>query len=207
MTRTRVLLVGVGGQGVLTAAQVLGAAAHAAELPVVVGQLHGMSQRGGTIECAVLIGPGESSFIGPGQADVVLAFEPLEALRALPRMHPRTTVVLNTGRIVPFELVRVDKHYPSQNKVLEALAGAAGAVYVLDGPKLVAEAGADRTLNSAMLGAAAELAELPIEPATLLGAIEHRSGPRFLEANRKAFALGRDVVATHREATAQEARA
>ncbi len=60
--RTKVLLVGVGGQGVLTAAQILGGAAHHAGLDVVVGQLHGMSQRGGSVECSVLIGPGKSSF-------------------------------------------------------------------------------------------------------------------------------------------------
>ncbi|MFH1130352.1 MAG: 2-oxoacid:acceptor oxidoreductase family protein, partial [Pseudomonadota bacterium] len=84
--RIKVLIVGVGGQGVLTAAKMLGDAALHAGFGVTVGQLHGMSQRGGSVEAGVLIGEGESSFIEEGAADIVLGFEPLEVLRALPKM-------------------------------------------------------------------------------------------------------------------------
>ena len=188
------LLVGVGGQGVLTAAQVLGAAAQSAGLHVVVGQLHGMSQRGGSIECTVKIGPGESSVVGDGEADVVLAFEPLEALRALPRMRKDTRVILSLGTIVPFELVRTGGTYPPVDSIVEQLRAVAGQVVPLDGVKIVGKTGADRTLNVVMLGAAAGLGMLPMSEEHVLGAVLERTAPKFREANRAAFLLGRQAV-------------
>ena len=82
-----VLVVGVGGQGTLTAARVLGEAAMAEGLPVRLGQLHGMSQRGGSVESTVLIGPGRSAFLPRRGADVILGLEPLELLREIGRAH------------------------------------------------------------------------------------------------------------------------
>ena len=77
----QLLVVGVGGQGVLTAAQVLARAAHSVGHPVAVGQLHGMSQRGGSVECTVRLGDVHTSYLVGDTADVVLGFEPLETLR------------------------------------------------------------------------------------------------------------------------------
>ncbi len=195
MIRHRTLLVGVGGQGVLTAAQVLGAAAHVAGLPVVVGQLHGMSQRGGSIECTVKVGPDESNVIGEGEADTVLAFEPLEALRALGRMHHGTRVLVSVGTIVPFELVRAGGDYPEVASILAAIGAVARQVVPLDGARIVGRTGADRTLNAVLLGAAVGLGMLPLGEAPVLGAILARTAPTFREANRRAFLLGRDAVA------------
>lgn len=192
--RHRLLLCGVGGQGVLTAAQVLGAAAQAAGLHVVVGQLHGMSQRGGSIECTVKVGPGESSVIGDGEADVVLAFEPLEALRALPRMGRQTRVLVSLGTIVPFELVRTGGTYPPVEDILGQLRAVAGEVAPLDAVAIVGKTGADRTLNVVMLGAAAGLGMLPTSEEQVLAAVLERTAPGFREANRAAFELGRQAV-------------
>jgi len=192
--KSATLLVGVGGQGVLTAAQILGAAVQAAGLPAVVGQLHGMSQRGGSIECTVKVGPGESSVIGDGEADVVLAFEPLEALRALPRMSARTRVLVSQATIVPFELIRTGETYPPVPLIVEQLRAVAGEVTVLDAAAVVGRTGADRTLNVVMLGAAAGLGMLPVGAERVLAAVLERTAPKFRDANRTAFELGRKAV-------------
>ena len=178
MSRFSALLVGVGGQGVLTVAQILGAAAHAAGLPVVVGQLHGMSQRGGTVQCTVLIGDHESSFLS-GDPDVVMAFEALEALRALDRVGPETRVLVNLSRIVPFELVRDGKEYPAADSILAELRGAAAEVHAIDGSALVRGIGEPRSLNVLLLGAAAGLALFPIPERALLDAALARCAPAF----------------------------
>jgi len=188
------LLVGVGGQGVLTAAQLLGAAAHAAGHRVVVGELHGMSQRGGSIECAVKVDAEESPMIGNAEADVVLAFEPLEALRALPRMRPNARVLINTAAIVPFELTRTGHAYPSVDAMLAQLRAEAAEVVAIDGIRIVGQSGAARTLNAVMLGAASALGWLPADEESVLAALTVRTARQFQDANRRAFGLGRDAM-------------
>jgi indolepyruvate ferredoxin oxidoreductase beta subunit len=194
MSSHRTLLVGVGGQGVLTAARVLGTAAHAAGLPVVVGQLHGMSQRGGSIECTVKLGSDESTVIGPGEADVVVAFEPLEALRAVPLMRADTRVLTSLTAIVPFELARTGVAYPPIEAILDDLRAAAAEVVPIDGASIVGASGADRTLNAVLLGALAALGWLPIDAGRVLEAVIGRTATTFRDANRRAFELGRGAV-------------
>ena len=195
--RLKSLFVGVGGQGALTAAKFLGEAALAAGLPVLVGQLHGMSQRGGSVECSVLIGPGESSQLGNGEADVVVGLEPLEVLRALPKMSERTTVVVNLGTIEPFTLAIQGKPYPAVDQILAQVRQVARTVHEIDGPALVKQVGVSRTLNVVMLGALAALGILPFEAALVLRAVERDSAARFWQANRLAFELGMRAAANN----------
>jgi indolepyruvate ferredoxin oxidoreductase beta subunit len=194
--RLAVLIVGVGGQGVLTAGRILGDAAHATGLPVVEGQLHGMSQRGGSVECSVLIGPGESSFLRV--ADVVVGFEPLEALRAIPKIGPRTRILLNTGRVVPNELTRAGRPYPPLDSILSDLRAVAGGLHLVDGHAVVERVGVARTLNVVLLGALAGLDVLPFGQAALWQAVAGRCRPEFLQANRDAFDLGRAGIDARR---------
>jgi|GEM_PF-101604 len=189
--RFTVILVGVGGQGVLTAADILGRAAHAAGLPVMVGQLHGMTQRGGAVECSVLVGRGSSSHIGLGSADVLVAFEPIEAERAIPYLGPHTRTLINRGQIVPFETTRAKGSYPQLDDILQTVQAVSPFVSTIDGPAVTREVGVPRTLNVVMLGAAFGLGLLPLPEESLWHAISFRLPPRFLTANRKAFDLGR----------------
>jgi len=191
--RFQLCIVGVGGQGVLAAAQILGAAAHAERLPVVVGQLHGMSQRGGSVECSVILGGAESSLLH-GPADGVISLEPLEALRAVPRMGPLTVVVTSRSLVVPFETVLAGTPPPDVDAIVAELRAAAGAVHTLDTRRLIGAKGETRTLNVLMLGAAAGLGLLPISERALLGAVEQRCGAKYMDANRRAFQLGRDAL-------------
>jgi indolepyruvate ferredoxin oxidoreductase beta subunit len=197
--RRAVLLVGVGGQGVLTAAKVLGDACHRAGLPVVVGQLHGMSQRGGSVECSVQVGRGSSSFL-LGPADVVVAFEPLEARRALGRVGPDTTVLVSPGTIVPHGVTRSGQGYPDLDDTLREIEARGGEVIVVDGPGLARLAGDERTLNVLMLGALAGLAALPLGPDALFDAVADRCPPRTISANRRAFELGLTSIRERRHA-------
>lgn len=191
----KVLVVGVGGQGVLTVARFLGEAALSVGLQVRLGQLHGMSQRGGSVEATVLIGPGHSSFIAPGEADVVLALEPLEALRARPRMSPDTDVVMNLGRVVPYPLAMQGRPYPALDEILSAIRSVGRQVLEIDGLAACAELGSSRSINIVMLGALAGLAVLPFEPDVLRRTVAQRSPGRFAETNDRAFELGFAVVA------------
>jgi len=204
-TRLKLLLVGVGGQGVLTAARFLGDAALHAKLPVVVGQLHGMSQRGGSVECSVIIGPSQSSFIGHAEADVVLGLEPLEVLRALPKIGSQTQVVVNLGHIVPFSLAIQGVPYPSVADTLKQVRQRACGVYPVNCPELVHQVGVSRTLNVIMLGAAAALGVLPFDHNLLWQTVERKSKARFVESNRLAYQLGFSAVNQNPEQTPAQA--
>ena len=195
-TRFQALFVGVGGQGVLTAAKVLGEAAHRAGCGVVIGQLHGMSQRGGSVECSVIVGVATSSFI-MGAPDLLLAFEPLEALRALPRLGNKTVVVMNRGSILPPSLLAASQAreaYPSIDDVASQLLEVVHSVTMVDGPRLTAEVGEPRTLNVVMLGACAALQLLPFDAAALGVAAADGLAERYRSRNRHAFDLGRACV-------------
>lgn len=194
--RFKLLVAGVGGQGVLTVARLVGAAAMACGLEAVLGQLHGMSQRGGSVVSTVLIGAGQSSFIGAGEADAVVGLEPLEALRAADAMSRCTAVVTSTGTIVPAPLAQAGDDYPDLGWIIEQIAARAGRVVTLDGPALGRAAGAPRTLNIVMLGALSGARVLPeaMPDEALLEALAMQTPPRFRASNERAFALGREAV-------------
>jgi len=197
----RMIVVGVGGQGCVTAARVIGDAASAAGLDVRIGELHGMSQRGGSVEPSLVIGPGRTSMVGPGEADVVVALEPIEALRLLPRLGAHTHVLLNRGRVVPFLLTLQGGDYPPVESIVERLEAAVAQVYVVDGTQLAHEAAAPRAVNVVILGALAGLDLLPCDAEALNTAVQSRSPVPFREANRRAFDAG--LAAVGKESRAQ----
>lgn len=191
MKPLRILVAGVGGQGVLTAARAIGDAASGAGHEVVIGQIHGMSQRGGSVEASAVIGPGASQFIGAGQADVLVAFEPLELHRALPRASAGAIVLATPAPVRPFTLALSGQSYPDVDAILAEARAACRELVVLDSAALLREIGESRSLNVLMLGALAECAVLPFDGELLLSAFARRAHPRAIEANRRAFALGR----------------
>lgn len=192
----QLLVVGVGGQGVLTAAQVLANAAYAADQPVAVGQLHGMSQRGGSVECSVRFGDVQTSYIVGDTVDVLLGFEPLETLRASARIGPGTLVVTSTASIVPQTVTLGAADYPPLVEIERQLRQRARRVVTVDGPGLADRAGAHRSLNAVLLGALAGLGVLPVLPEAVLEALERRCSSAYLAANRRAFELGRGCTSS-----------
>jgi len=191
----KLLVTGVGGQGVLTAARLVGNAAMAAGADARVGQLHGLSQRGGEVEASVLIGPGQTGFISREQADVVLAFEPLEAERALPRMSANTVVVINTTPVVPFSLTQSGKPYPPIPSIVQSIRSVTDCVRLIEATPLARRAGDVRALNMVMLGALAGLELPPMRSADLAAQVREFSPIKTREINLRAFALGVEATA------------
>ena len=191
-----VLVVGVGGQGVITAARILGETALSVGMPVRVGQIHGMSQRGGSVESTLVIGPGQSPFMPLRGADVVLALEPLELLRARPKLHPGSRVIASRGRIVPTPMSLQGAEYPDIDGIFDQVRPLVEQLIVVDGEAIVASAGNTRALNVALLGVLAMQGWLPFDDKEMHALLERRSPPRQHESNRRAFQAGKEAMSS-----------
>ena len=128
-TNLRIFLTGVGGQGTLLASRLLGEAALAAGYNPMVSETHGMAQRGGIVVSTVILGDLKSPLISPGEADIVLGFEALEAFRALDRCHAKTLVIANTATQVPYPVAIGQARYPSVAQMFQRLAAQVGALW------------------------------------------------------------------------------
>ena len=182
-----VLFVGVGGQGSLLASRLLGSAMMDRGYDVKVSEVHGMSQRGGSVETYVRYGEKVySPVIDPGEADIVLAFEQLEAARFLPFLKKGGVVVTNTQKIDPMPVVTGAAQYPQG--LLEAIEGQGARLLALDALSLAEQAGSVKAVNVVLIGAMAK--SLGTEKEIWLKTIEKTVPPKFVEMNKKAFTLG-----------------
>jgi len=197
----RIFITGVGGQGTITASKILGQAALAAGLGTVVGEIHGMAQRGGVVETSLSIGEGQGPLIADGAADVILGFEPVEAVRALRKASPDCTVILSTSPIVPFTVSAVAGEYPGGEECLEVIERTASRIHAFDGEALAVEAGSSFSLNVVMLGALSAVDLLPFSREILLDEVLRYTPARYSETNRKAFELGGRAVAQEPDRT------
>lgn len=196
-----IVVAGVGGQGVLSTARLLGRASTMAGLDVRGGQIYGLSQRGGSVEATVRIGPVGTAFISAAEADVVLGFEPLEAERILPRMSAATTVLVNQTPIVPASLTLDRSAYPELASIVEEIGATAGVVEVVDGNEMAADVGDPRLLNIVMLGAADGFRLLPIPSDALATVVENYGAASDPEARSRAFHVGRVAGAARLQAS------
>jgi indolepyruvate ferredoxin oxidoreductase beta subunit len=197
--KLRIFITGVGGQGSLTLSRLLGEAALQAGQNVIVSEIHGMSQRGGIVETAVLMGNVHSPIIGDGQADCILGFEPLETLRAMNKASPRTITITNTRPVVPITVSLGQGRYPDVEEILAQIEGflSEGKLIALDAVGLAKEAGSTLAANMVLLGALSSATPLPFAADHLRETI-WQFAPRYGETNLKAFELGR-VGADHHE--------
>jgi indolepyruvate ferredoxin oxidoreductase beta subunit len=187
----RILFAGVGGQGVLSAGRWLGDAAHACGIPMVVGQIHGLSQRGGSVHAGVALGGARDAEVPDGMADLLVAFEPMEGARALPKVSRKTVALVNTRPILPGTLQSRQQPYPPLAALLDPLRERVASLTAVDATALAEEAGSARSLNVVMLGMIAGLDLLPFPGDRLLDVILTHGLARFAEINREAFRLGR----------------
>ncbi len=186
-----ILFCGVGGQGILLASELTAEALLAQGLDVKKSEVHGMAQRGGSVEAHLRYGAKVySPLIEPGAADLMLAFEMMEALRYLPYLHKKSRVIVNTQQIMPPAVATGKATYPEH--ILEQLAERDLEVLPVDGFEIARAAGNVKAANVALVGALSTL--LPIPEAAWLAAIEKRVPARFLELNRKVFAAGRKAA-------------
>jgi len=191
--RQRIYVAGVGGMGAMTASRLLGEAALRAGKNVVVGEIHGMSQRGGVVQSSVLIGPGKGCLIDDGEADALLALEPVEALRALPKVRHDALVIANTHQVIPYTVAVGGAPYPDVDGVMRRVRDAVGTLVAFNAHEVGVSAGSARAANIALIGALAESGALPFDAAHLEALIAER--PRGREANLLAFAEGRKIYA------------
>jgi len=190
MKPVRLMLVAVGGQGNLLAAKVLGEAAMNENLPVRMSEIHGMAQRGGVVESAIVFGEAESSLIADGEADILVGFEPLETLRALPKCNRSTTVITNTAPIPPFAAAVGNVPYPELEQLKEEIAREVGGFYAFDAAELALQAGSVMSVNMVMVGALAASGLLPMDAEAVLAALKTTVRKNFVDMNVKAFQLG-----------------
>ncbi len=190
MEPRRLVFIGVGGQGNLLASRLLGETALSAGIPAVVSEIHGMAQRGGIVESAVLMGDISSPIVSKGEADVLIGFEPAETLRALPKCNSDTVVITNTRPLPPFTVSIGQGSYPAVDQTLNLLQSKVKRVIALDGNALAEEAGNPLSLNMVMLGALIASGTIPISEEKMKETISSSTKEAFLESNLKAFDLG-----------------
>ncbi len=188
-----IIVVGVGGQGVVSLARILGNAAIDAGLDARIGQIHGLSQRGGSVRATIRIGQGGTAFVSPGEANVVVALEPLEAEREVSAMSPDATVLVNQTPIVPTGLTLNRAAYPEVSLIVSRIDEVAGNVYLIDGTERAQRAGNVRLLNVVMVGAIAGLELLPVSAGSLAAAAERLQASTDPTARRTAFSLGEEL--------------
>ena len=182
-----VMIVGVGGQGTLLASRVLGSAMLSQGIDVKVSEVHGMSQRGGSVVTYVRYGDKVySPIIAQGEADVLLAFEALEAARYLPWLKPEGTVVVNTQQMDPMPVVTGVAEYPKD--ILGKVREQGVKVVALDALGMAEEAGSSKAVNVVLIGAMAKKLDLPKE--VWIDTIKETVPSKFIDMNLKAFELG-----------------
>lgn len=184
---TSVIIVGVGGQGTLLASRILGYAMMNEGFDVKVSEVHGMSQRGGSVVTYVRYGDQvDSPVIETGEADVVLAFEQLEAARFLPYLKVGGVLVTSTQRIDPMPVITGAAEYPEG--LLPAIRAKQVDLLEVDALALAEQAGSVKAVNVVLIGAMAK--RMDVKKEIWLGAVEHCVPEKFLELNKKAFELG-----------------
>lgn len=194
MDITRLIIVAVGGQGNLLASRVLGEAACRQDIPVRMSEIHGMAQRGGVVESAMIFGDAHSTIISDGEADVLLGFEPLEALRAIKKCNPDTIVITSTSPLPPFTAAIGKGVYPDMATIEEYIRPRVKSLITLDANALANEAGNVLSVNMVLLGALIGAGVLPLSDAAVREAIKDTTKAAFAETNLKAFDLGRTAV-------------
>jgi len=183
---TNIMIVGVGGQGTLLASRILGNAVIRMGYDVKVSEVHGMSQRGGSVVTYVKYGENvHSPIIDNGEADIVLAFELLEAYRAMPALKVGGRLIVNDQRINPMPVITGAAQYP--DNILGKLSANVNTTSV-DALALATRAGSIKAVNVVLIGVMAKNTDIPYD--VWLETIRTTVPPKFLDINLKAFELG-----------------
>jgi len=187
MKTTSIMIVGVGGQGTLLASKLLGNVLIGAGYDVKLSEVHGMSQRGGSVVTYVRYGEKVySPIVDQGEADYILSFELLEAARWISYLKEGGRLITNTQKTWPMPVITGAAEYPEN--IVERLSAMAD-VQAVDALALATEAGSAKAVNVVLIGVLSRQMDIPED--AWLRAIEETVPPRFLELNKKAFRLGR----------------
>jgi indolepyruvate ferredoxin oxidoreductase beta subunit len=183
-----ILMVGIGGQGTILASNILGEACLIEGRHVKGAETHGMAQRGGSVESHIRIDGLFGPLIPPGQADFLISFDLLEALRYSHYIKQGGKMVVNRQLVLPTSVFMQNLVAPSQDEIIAVLKKY--TLCLLDADKMAEEAGSPLSQNVVMLGAASH--SLPLKPESLLEAVKRLVPKKTLEINTKAFEMGRE---------------
>lgn len=190
MVTKNIMIVGVGGQGSLLASKLLGRLLMNEGYDVKVSEVHGMSQRGGSVVTYVRYGDKVySPVVDEGEADYIISFEILEAARWLPYLKRNGKIVTSTQQIDPMPVITGAAQYPAD--LAKKIKATGADVDAFDALALAEEAGSSKAVNIVLMGRISNYFDFSEE--VWLKAIEECVPPKFLELNKKAFALGRNM--------------
>lgn len=187
MMKNDIILSGVGGQGILSIAAIIGLAAVASDLFLKQSEVHGMSQRGGDVQSHLRLSdrPVSSDLIPYGKADLIISVEPMESLRYLPWLSENGWLVTNSNPFINIP------DYPPLGEILEEIRKIKNHV-IIDADLMAKESGSARSGNMVILGAASPFIEMPYERLeNAIRGLFQRKGDQIVESNLKAFNTGR----------------
>ena len=188
-----IIIAGVGGQGVILMSEILGNAAVREGLKVRGSEVLGMAQRGGSVFSNIRIGSEvEAPMTAEGKCNILLSVEPSEALRYISYLNKNSVIFVNTRKVIPSTVTMGKSTYPEIAQIQTKLQSVAGKVITLDAVELAEKAGNRQATNVVMLGALFSCQNIPISEATVKDCIRERVPAKALEANLKAFDIGRD---------------
>ena len=190
----KIQLIGVGGQGTIKASTIVGEAAMKKGLNVVMSEVHGMAQRGGTVVTELKIGEAYSPLIEEGAADLLIAFEPAEALRALNKINKESFVIVNSAPIVPFTVSLGISEYPELSSIFDELKAKIKNLSIINAQEIAKEAGSIISENMVLLGAAVATPEFPVDKDLVIQSMKENLPPKSIETNLKAFKMGFEEV-------------
>ena len=191
---TNIILCGVGGQGTVLASKLIAAAAMARGEAAHTAETIGMAQRGGSVVSHVRIGEGVySPLIPKGQADLMIAFEPAEAVRNMTYLKPGAAAVISSAPVMPVTAALSGSSYKPSD-MINVLAGAGFDVTVIDGAAIVSELGSAKSLNVALLSAACETGKAGMTSEELVSVLGTSVKKEYLEQNMRAVRLGQSAA-------------
>ena len=190
MEPKRLVIVAVGGQGNLLASSVLGEAALLSGIPLHMSEIHGMAQRGGVVESALIFGDASSTIISDGEADLLVGFEPAETLRALAKCNAETVVITNLAPLMPFTVNIGQGKYPNLKELQDLIRAKTSKLIAFNAAELAKDAGNVLAVNMVLLGALIQTGVLPLSVDKVKEAMQRKTKQQFLDSNIKAFELG-----------------
>ncbi|MCI5801394.1 MAG: indolepyruvate oxidoreductase subunit beta [Oscillospiraceae bacterium] len=186
-----IMIVGVGGQGTLLASRVMGNVLMRQGYDVKLSEVHGMAQRGGSVVTYVKYGDHVySPVIEKGEADLIVSFELCEAARYLPYLKKGGKIVVNDQKIPPMPVITGAAEYPED--IVERIRRLGVEVVCADALSLAEQAGSPKAVNIVLIGVLSQMTDIPLD--AWEAALEQSVPPKFLELNRRAFRLGREIA-------------
>lgn len=191
--KIRMIFAGVGGQGVLTEANILAKAFLSAGEKALTSEVHGMAQRGGSVVCTVCAGDVHSPLIADGGADAIVSMEPTEALRYIKKLKEGGTVITDVNPVIPPNVSLGQNEYPDLESVFKEISNR-GKLIKIDALEIAKRAGNAITKNIVMLGALSGMEILPIDREKILQIVRENVPAKYVEMNERAFNMGYEAV-------------